>query len=63
MTARLGAHLAEVADERVDLAAVVRDERDDARDPLHLGLLATLEPLDEAVEQLVASESGRASTV
>ena len=47
------AHLAEVADERVDLAAVVRDERDDARDPLDLGLLPPLEPVDEAREQLV----------
>ena len=52
MPARLGAHLAEVADELVDLAAVVGDERDDAGDPLHLGLLASLEALDESVEQL-----------
>ncbi len=53
VAARLGAHLAEVADERVDLAAVVGDERDDARDPLDLGLLAAREALDEAREQLV----------
>ena len=53
MAARLGAHLAEVADERVDLAALVGDERDDARDPLHLGLLPPLEAVDEARQQLV----------
>ena len=52
MPARLGAHLAEVADELVDLAAVVRHERDDAGDPLHLRLLASLEALDEPVEHL-----------
>ena len=53
VAARLGAHLAEVADERVDLAALVGDERDDARDPLHLGLLPPLEAVDEARQQLI----------
>ena len=56
------AHLAEVADERVDLAAVVGDERDDAPDPLRLRLLPPLEPLDQARQQLVP-RLGRASTV
>ena len=54
MTARLGAHLAEVRDERVDLAAVVRDERDDPRDPSDFGPLTSLEPLHEPGQQLVA---------
>ena len=58
VAARLRAHLAEVADELVDLAAVVGDERDDAADPLRLGPLAALEALDEAVEQLVAASPG-----
>src|SRR5215204_7504879 len=52
MTARLGALLAEVADERLDLAALVRDEREDAPDPLDLGLLAPVEPLGEPLHQL-----------
>src|SRR5215212_3637560 len=52
MTAGLGARLAEVADERPDLAAVVRDEREDAADPLDLGLLAPVEPLGEPLHEL-----------
>src|SRR4051794_23670631 len=48
VAARLRSSLPEVADERLHLAAVVLDERDDALDPLRLGLLAPFEPLDEA---------------
>jgi len=44
---------AEVGDELVDLAPVMRDERDDPSDPRRLGLLALLEALDEVVEQRI----------
>ena len=47
------AHFAEVADQRVDLAALMDDERDDAPDPLHLRLLPPIEALDQARQQLV----------
>jgi hypothetical protein len=53
MAARLLAQLTEVADELVDLAAVMGDERDDLPNPVSLGPLAAVEALDEAVEQLV----------
>src|SRR6478735_10236611 len=53
VAARIGAGLAEVGDERLHLAAIVLDERDDARDPLRLRLLAPVESLGEAVAQLV----------
>ena len=53
VAARIGAGLAEVADERLHLAAVVLDEGDDALDPLRLRLLAAVEALGEAVAQLV----------
>ena len=59
--ARLAARLAEVADERVHLAAVVRDELDDARDALRLGPLAALEPRRRARSSSSAREPGRAS--
>src|SRR4051794_6551477 len=52
VAARRRSSLPEVADERLHLAAVVLDERDDALDPLGLGLLAPFEPLDEAVALL-----------
>ena len=44
------ARLAEPAHEVVDLAAVVRDERDDALDAVGLGCLPALKPFDETVE-------------
>ena len=53
VAARFRARLAEVGDERLHLAAVVGDERDDARDPLGFGLLAALEPRGERVADLV----------
>ena len=52
MTARLGANLAEVADERGDLAARMGDERDDALDALGLGSLAPVEPLRKAGDHI-----------
>jgi hypothetical protein len=58
MAARLVARLAEPANEVVDLAAVVGDERDDALDAVGLGCLPALEPLDETVEQ-PSPEPGR----
>ena len=57
--ARLGARLAEVADERVHLAAVVRDELEDALDPRCLGPLAALEALEQALD--AARRSTRAA--
>ena len=53
VAARLGARLAEVADERLHLAAVVLDERDDSLDALRLRLLAPVETLGQAIAQLV----------
>src|SRR5689334_14526608 len=45
--------LAEVADERLHLAAVVLDEGDNPCDPLRLRLLAPVEALGEAISQLL----------
>ena len=62
VAAGLGARLAEVGDERVHLAAVVGDEREDVLDPLGLRALAA----GEALEQRSTSsscESGLAVTV
>jgi hypothetical protein len=49
VTTRLRALLAEIGDERLHLAAVVCDEREDAGDALGLGLLAPLEPRGQRI--------------
>ena len=49
----VGTSLAEVADERLHLAAIVLDQRDDSLDSRGLGLLAAVEALRQAVAQLV----------
>src|SRR3954467_8088290 len=51
VAAWVGAQLAEVADERLHLAALVLDEREHALDPLGLRLLAALEALGELVDE------------
>src|SRR3954466_3674941 len=53
VAARIGTGLAEVADERLHLAAIVLDEGDDSLDPLRLRPLAAVEALGQAVAQLV----------
>src|SRR5262245_9481630 len=52
VAAGLGAGLAEVADERVHLAAVVADEREDALDPVGLGAFPPREALEEPLDKL-----------
>src|SRR5205823_10271178 len=52
VAARLGAGFAEVADERLHLAAVVLDEGEDALDALGFRLLAAVEALGETVALL-----------
>ena len=53
VAARPDTLLAEVRDERVDLAALVRDEREDPLDARRLCLLALLEALGEPVEERI----------
>ena len=53
VSARLRAHLAEVADERLHLAAGVRDEREHVLDAPRLGGLPPHEALAQAVDHLV----------
>ncbi len=53
VTAWFRAGLPEVGDERLHLAAVMGDERNDARDPVGFRLLAPLEPRSQRVPDLV----------
>ena len=59
--ARLGARLAEVADQGAHLAAVMGDEREHVLDPSGLGALPAREALEQALDDLGAGVRARES--